>query len=303
MDRSRYEKMSVVEKIDIIRKIYINTPTTRKIDNIIDYCHKQSQLDGEPYCCAVLGPLGSGKTVLLERHLQKYPKSEGENGMIVKGVYCVIPARPTLKSVTESTALGIGEPILSGGATQITDRIINRYVPGCQIEIFFFDELQHMNNSLYRNDLKDSTDWYKNLAKKTKRPLIFAGIQKGVEDYLQSNAQLKSLFIKCPPLKNYQWNPKSSKSLRDFQKFLHRFDKQLPLQEESNISNAETARRIYLATGGVTRSITRLLRTAARIAIESKEEKISAKILMRTFKQIGGHDENFNQVKNPFINM
>ena len=180
---------------------------------------------------------------------------------------------------------------------------MEKYVPACGIEIFFFDEFQHMNNAYHTQDIKVSTDWYKDLAKDTKCPLIFAGLQKGVEDYLKSNTQLKSLFIKCPPLKNFRWSPKSKRSMENFQKFLLEYDKQLPLLEDSNLGAADTARRIYLATGGVTRSITRLLRTAARLAIETGEEKISPKIMRMTFKQIGGHDEDFNQVRNPFYNM
>jgi hypothetical protein len=83
---------------------------------------------------------------------------------------------------------------------------------------------------------------------------------------LQTDPQMSSRFS---PMELPRWGESE-----DFRRFLHAFEKLLPLKRPSSLAQRDLVRFVLATTGGLTGAVARLLTLAAEIAIRDGSERI-----------------------------
>lgn len=68
---------------------------------------------------------------------------------------------------------------------------------------------------------------------------------------------------------------RSRSESEDFRRFLHAFEKLLPLKRASSLAQRDLVQFVLAATGGLTGAVAHLLTRAAEIAIRDSSERIS----------------------------
>jgi hypothetical protein len=103
------------------------------------------------------------------------------------------------------------------------------------------------------------------------------------EVILQANAQLERRFQMRETLAPFGW--KQAEQQIEFRTFLKYLDESLPLAGRSQLSDAETALRIYCATGGVIGYVMKLVRRAAILAITRSAGNIDCSLLAEVYDE------------------
>jgi len=84
---------------------------------------------------------------------------------------------------------------------------------------------------------------------------------------LQTDPQMSSRFT---PMELPRWSESE-----DFRRFLHAFEKLLPLKRPSSLAQRDLVQFVLATTGGLTGAVAQLLTLAAEIAIRDSSERIS----------------------------
>jgi hypothetical protein len=158
-----------------------------------------------------------------------------------------------------------------------------------------FNTLTDRNSRLV---LKIVSDWLKNLLNQTKVPIVLVGMP-GCESVLDAkgNEQLKRRFSNREQIEPFSWQgPKESE---EFRQLLKKIEDELPLLENSNLADLATAFLIYQATDGVINFVMKLLRRAARMAIERGLNRLDHPILADAYEQVLANE--FKHRPNPFL--
>ena len=75
-DRRRWREQPANERIAYANKLIILHPRFREAVDLLGRCHQGSQQAREPYCGAVLGASGVGKTSVVDHYLRQHPSQE-----------------------------------------------------------------------------------------------------------------------------------------------------------------------------------------------------------------------------------
>ena len=84
---------------------------------------------------------------------------------------------------------------------------------------------------------------------------------------LQTDPQMSSRFT---PMELPRWSESE-----EFRRFLHAFERVLPLRKPSSLAQRDLVQLVLAATGGLTGAIAQLLTRAAELAIRDRSEQIS----------------------------
>lgn len=267
-------------KINNIRVIH---PYMAEIMKKLTSCHTLAMRRPEPPCMVVTGIQGVGKTTLYKTYAERYPRVETDEGTIVPCLTATIPVPATVSSLVSEIlyALGDVEPEM-GNVANRTKRL-RRLLKECGTEIIFLDEFQHFIDRDSERVLKTTADWLKNLLNQTGIPIVLLGMPSCTH-ILESNPQLKRRFSIRMELRPFEWAT-SVNGITDYplRKLLKVVEKQLPLNLPSNLSDPETAYRIFAASGGVIDSIMKLIRGAAELAVLNGGEKITLDLLAEVY--------------------
>jgi hypothetical protein len=176
--------------------------------------------------------------------------------------------------------LGDGAAERGTSVTQ-TLRIINR-VDDCGVEIIILDEFQHFIDSDSNAVLVNVSNWLKDLINETRKPVVLVGMPHS-EVVLRANPQLERRFSMRESLEPFGWNTSAKRD--EFKSFLKHLDRHLPLPKRSNLSDHETAFRIYCATNGFIGYVMKLVRRAAIMAIDRAADCLGIELLAESYDE------------------
>jgi hypothetical protein len=160
----------------------------------------------------------------------------------------------------------------SGNTSQKTQRLIN-YIKDCDVELVMLDEFQHFFDPNKHKDkvLYDVADWFKTIINETKVPFVMFGLDYSSK-ILTKNEQLEGRFAIHHKLEKFRYE--TDEDIEDFRRMMYEIDIRLPLVQSSWLADPDISERIYLATDGLMRSMMKLIRRAAKIAIENNHDRI-----------------------------
>jgi type II secretory pathway predicted ATPase ExeA len=270
------ERKALVERMRII------FPRFKRVLEKIAYCHQHSKIAAEPECLLITGLQGAGKTTLCREYARKYPRKTTREGQVIPVLSTFTPSITTKKSLPTKllNALGDGAAEKGTSVTQ-TLRIINR-VADCGVEVIILDEFQHFIDSESHVVLVNISNWLKDLINETKKPVVLVGMPHS-EVVLRANPQLERRFSMRENLDPFGWATTAEQD--EFKSFLKHLDRRLPLSRRSNLSDDETALRIFCATYGLIGYVMKLVRRAAIMAIDRAADCLDLGLLAESYDE------------------
>jgi hypothetical protein len=131
--------------------------------------------------------------------------------------------------------------------------------------LVILDEFQHFVDRDSKKVLKTVSDWLKNLINETQKPIILVGMPYADQILdAEGNEQLQRRCAVREKLDPFRWEDDK----KEFRAFLKSIENQLPLMENSNLSNPDTAFRFYCATNGLVGKVMKIVRRATELALE-----------------------------------
>ncbi|HEV2883100.1 MAG TPA: TniB family NTP-binding protein [Pyrinomonadaceae bacterium] len=292
-----YLKMPNKVKLRLLGHIFIEHPRLKKLIRQIGHCHEYSKVDEDldPEGMVIKGVAGVGKSKLISRYAEKFPRREEADRTIVPVLIVTIPQSATVKSLVSELLDALGDPFPDCGSAPNQTRRLRKLIKECGVEMIIADEFQHFIDRDSDRVLHDVSDWLKVLMDRTKKPIILIGMPH-CDKILEANEQLKRRFTLRESIEPFGW--KAAKQQDDFRELLRQIDGKLPFNQRSNLADPETAFRIYYATGGVIAYVMKLIRRAAILAIRQSLEKLNIDTLAYAFDK--DLSKTFPRKENPF---
>jgi energy-coupling factor transporter ATP-binding protein EcfA2 len=282
---SQIRALPPLERIAYVEEIRVEYPRSNQILNQISLYHELNLTAKEPKCFCLVGPYGAGKTTLIQVYASRYPVIVNSSPRLQRVVRVVIPGKATVKNMYTNFLSVLGDPLASKGTIGNMEYRLRRLVVDCGVELVFFDEIQHFVDRDRHVILMDATDSLKTFIKEANIGCAFVGVDGDVQRVLAANPQFASLFCAILRLDPFAWDPSKPETIVEFRSFLATMEGMLPLNEPSNLSDMETAWRCFVASGGITRFLTRLLEMATVLALKTGQEHLDYDLLANAFDQ------------------
>jgi Cdc6-like AAA superfamily ATPase len=296
----RFGKLRKAERLVMIEQVFVRYPRLKNLYGKIDFCRDFSKISAEPECMLIMGTKGAGKTTLIKWYASNFPARETPEKRNVPVLVVTVPSPATVKGLGSAMLEALGDPAADKGTVSSITLRLRKYIRDCEVELIILDEFQHFDDRQTKNILKTISDWLKNLINETCRPIVLVGMP-GCESVLENkgNEQLKRRFSSREEIAPFAWEAEAQDP--EFRQLLKEIDDRLPLLENSHLADEETAFLIYSATDGVINYVMKLLRWAAKLAIQTGAEQIDHSLLARAYEERLAQD--FVKRPNPFSQM
>lgn len=213
----------------------------------------------------------NGKTFIL-RHFEKLHPIEEDlmTEKIVMPVLSIeVPPDPNVDGIYTAILRKLRIPYKD---SMSKDRKSEKVIEGMKsfgVKVLCIDEIHVLMNTtkLKKMQLLDTVKYISN---QSLIPIIAAGTYEA-HTAIVSDSQLANRF---KPIELPQWKPTV-----EFQKLLASYEKQMPLRLPSGLTSPKMANLIYGMSEGWIGEVFEVLSQAARIAILTREERITSKIL------------------------
>lgn len=219
----------------------------------------------------IVGDSNNGKTAILQKFDKKYePYIDEETKKVINEVLFIqAPPEPDEKRLYNSILDKLFAP------SKTTERIEQRQIrvinllKRLETKILIIDEIHHVlagqtsKQRLFLNVIKY-------LSNELQIPIVCAGTREAF-NAIQTDPQLANRF---EPKVLPRWNNDI-----EFKRLLKSFETIIPLKNESLLIENSMSNKILAMSGGLIGEIKKILELAAILAIESKIEKITPKIL------------------------
>jgi Cdc6-like AAA superfamily ATPase len=292
--KHEFRSLSVNEKIIKVQEIYIWSPKLRELIDLMNHCREFSKIAAEPKSMLITGEQGAGKTKLIERYLEGFPRVITIEQTIVPVLVVDVLMPATVKSLVGDLLAALGDPAADKGTVASQTRRLCNLLKKCETQLIILDEFQHFIDGESSKVMKNISNWLKVLMNRTKLPLILIGMPNS-EDILDTkgNEQLKRRFFARRRLEPFGWG-ESHEERKDMIMFLKNLDDALSklLPKRSDLADTETALLIHEATGGRVHKIMELIRGAAESALRQGLEQIDLELFSEVYdKHLVGEKE------------
>lgn len=232
----------------------LNLPTINRMPNLL-----------------LIGDTNNGKSAILNRFINKYPKTVNtEKKSIYRPVFN-IQAPPVPEEARFYNAI-LEEAYTPHKKHDRVDRkhqmVINT-LKSLEVKVLVIDEVQHILTGT-ANKQRIFLNVLKYLSNELKISIIGAGTKEAYYA-INADAQLGNRF-QLEVLPKWEFN-------EDYFRLLLTFEQMLPLKIKSNLHETSLANKILSMSEGTIGEISYLLKQAAKMAIQDSSEKISVKTL------------------------
>jgi hypothetical protein len=255
-------------------RIWVNTPSTKDAFDQLKLCMDDGP-STKPRGITITGEANSGKSRVMKQFCAENPPfMDPETEYATHPAVCILaPDTPDRIEIYKSILAEIGQPILyNAKATDLRRYTINM-IRSCKVKTILIDELHDISRQRMSDQTVEFLRFLKGLVNATGRPFVVSGVPL-VLDLLLSDEQIEGRFetlVRMRPL-----------GKTDFVKAVLAFEKQIPLRRPSNFRQDESILQfIWTFSEGYIGKISNLLKDASRVAIESREERITLEILQK----------------------
>lgn len=229
----------------------------------------------------IAGLSGAGKSTIIESYLANFPRQQSAERTCVPVLVASVPSSPTARGLGDAilSALGRKRPH-RGSASEKADVLVEMFEK-CGVEMLLLDEFHHLFYAPSLNHFRDVTDWLKRFLDATRIAMVGAGLPTA-ELVVDSNEQLARRFSA-----RVRITPFVLEDAEDFQEFraiLKSYEKQLPLECETPLFEANCARRFHVASYGLLDYVVKTLEGAISVAAAAGLTSIGLETLAAGFR-------------------
>lgn len=290
------DKMAIVHGLEIIH------PQEERALSVIREVHFETRNGADPECVLIYSEPGRGKTTIFEAYQREYGAMKYDTDQKKQPILSLeVPSPISTGSLVDALLDKLGDPLALSRSDTIPrkTRRLKNLMRDRGVELVMLDEFQHFVNSENHKVLYDLAEWFKSLVNDTRVPFIMFG-QPSCKDVLEVNRQLGRRTTKRIEL--IPFGMENSERAKEFEDFLYELDRALPFELISGFTRDEVMDAIDFGTGGVVNSIMKLVRRAAKKALEQNEPQIGMNHLAESFDYYRGI-MNKKAVSNPFAEL
>jgi len=215
----------------------------------------------------IVGEPRSGKSELIDIYAKDI--APDPDRILVVG----FPSTSTHRQFTVSVLQALGDAYPSEGKTEERLNRCLKRMEERNIELLILDEAQHLlNSSANPEGHQRGADWLKEFLDKSGVPFVLSGPPRMLNIF-KHQKELEgriSAFIEYRPL---SWDDKAKR--KEFIYVIQACESVLPFSHSANLSDSETAVRIFNETDGKIGLIKRLIGRAAQLAIRAGRPAIT----------------------------
>lgn len=217
-------------------------------------------------CLLLHGESNIGKTQVIRKFVRDHPPSfDEERGVEWRQIISMqMPALPDQRRFYSALLFEIGAPHSPKAGVSVLEGLTRTLLHAMKPRMLVVDEVHHLLAGNYREQ-RASMSLLKYLANDLQMSVVLVGTADAVVA-LQTDAQMSSRF---PPTELPRWGESD-----EFRRFLHAFERLLPLKKPSSLAQRDVVEFVLAATGGLTGAIAQLLTHAAELAIRDGSERV-----------------------------
>ncbi|CAN7746933.1 TniB family NTP-binding protein [Variovorax sp. LjRoot130] len=217
-------------------------------------------------CLLLHGESNIGKTQIVRKFIRDHPPSfDDRRGVEKRQVISMqMPPVPDQHRFYSALLFEIGAPHNPKAGVSVLEGLTRALLRAMKPRMLVVDEVHHLLAGNYREQ-RASMNLLKYLANDLQMSVVLVGTADAVVA-LQTDPQMSSRFS---PVELPRWSESE-----DFRRFLHAFEKLLPLRRPSSLAQRDLVRFVLATTGGLTGAVAQLLTLAAEIAIRDGSERI-----------------------------
>lgn len=237
-----------------------------KMDDLLRYpaSHRMPNL-------LVVGDTNNGKTAILQRYAQAHPAfAREEDGHLIWPVlYLQAPPEPDERRFYNVVLDRICVPYRMSDRVDKKQQQVIHLLQRMEVKLLVIDEIQHV---LAGNQAKQRLflNVLKYLSNELKIPLVCAGVRSAF-NAIQLDEQLANRF---EPVALPKWTVGE-----EYLRLLLSFEQLLPLKKPSDLMDDALAYKLLSLSEGTIGELSKVLKLAAILAIESKTECITLALL------------------------
>lgn len=217
----------------------------------------------------IVGRSGNGKSSILERFVKRHPVELSPSGSpIAPLLYIEMPETPDESELWSSILWAMAISHREKDPASLKKRQVKSILHYAQVRVLVIDEFNNLVNA--GRAAGDLLAAIKGLSNELKISVVASGTQAAI-NALNTDPQMKSRF---EPAALDRW-----KLDAEYLRFLASYEQLLPLAEPSGLSSREIAPKIYGMAGDTVGGTVKLLKAAARHAIETGRECIDLQVL------------------------
>lgn len=258
--------------------VRIDTPDFSTAWRRLNECKQSRQHGGDPLNMRLLGVSGVGKSFLLRQYRDAHPRRREIGRTVVPVAYVPIPSGPSVKAIYVAMLEALGMHGVAGTADALRHRTTTLY-QSCGVELCLFDELNHFVDGGRLRLRQAASDALKVTIESIGLPSVFTGAKRS-HILFEQNMQLRSRATSSLTLRPYDLTLRFA----ELQGFVLALAGQLleaPAAEQ--LARSDMAERIFYATDGIHRNVSRLLHRLQHLGL-TKDDQMTPGNLAQVFR-------------------
>ena len=217
-------------------------------------------------CLLLHGESNIGKTQIVRKFVRDHPATFDEQRGVEKRqiISMQMPPLPDQQRFYSALLFEIGAPHNPKAGVSVLEGLTRTLLHAMKPRMLVVDEVHHLLAGNYREQ-RAAMNLLKYLANDLQMSVVLVGTADAVVA-LQTDPQMSSRFT---PMELPRWGESE-----EFRRFLHAFERLLPLKLPSSLAQRDLVQFVLAVTGGLTGAIAQLLTRAAEIAIRDRSERI-----------------------------
>jgi hypothetical protein len=222
-------------------------------------------------CLVMHGPSNIGKTLIIAKFLRAHPPGfDRQRGVEQRPVITMqMPPTPDQRRFYRALLSVIGAPQGPSSTLATLEQVARDVLMRMSPRLLIVDEVHHLLAGSHREQ-RASLNLLKYLANELKICIVAVGTSDAPVAF-QSDAQISSRFT---PFEIPLWTESE-----DFRRLLRAFEQALPLRRPSQLTDRPIVQFLVAGSGGLLGEVSRMLNTAAEMAIIDGSERITLGML------------------------
>jgi hypothetical protein len=243
---------------------------------------RDCQLD-EPDILVFVGDPGVGKSRMLTRTVEEYPRIEHETFTEIPVAYVPVPTRCSPSALVGAILRAMGSPFWNKGREADRTHQLLTLLRACRVRVLVLDEVNHLVDRGRERSHYLLADWLKQLSDQSRVHMVLAGIPR-LRVLFKTNEQLADRVAEEIVISPFGIDGKVDRQMRVA---LLAFARLLGPIRHIDFADARTCQAFVFATAGRLRGIRRLLVRSVEIAMREPEPRIDYAVLAQAFREVG----------------
>ncbi len=239
-------------------------------------------------CLLTIGESGMGKTTMLTMFAKGFQAVRTPEGWVRPALRVAVPTSPTAISLMEEFLVAMGDPQPSRGTRPQKKNRLLKMLRAQGVLVLLLDELHHFVDRESERILFDASEALKEILSSYPMAVACAGLADS-EQVVRSNEQLKRRHMRTVTLSRFDWRKDKSKA--EFRGLLRGFAGSLKDFDKPELASEEMGLRFFLATGGITDFVMKILVGAVDLCLRSRKKVITLDTLSKAWRTCLHHAE------------